>query len=198
MPQTSFEVPTWNQTCEMLQVQAGKLRQNRWQPDIIVAVCRGGLVPARILADLTETATVATLQIKHYVGIAQTGNEPELLQSLGQRLDGKKVLLVDDIADSGETLKLAQQHLMAQGAKEVKIATLYTKPKSLTVPDFWEKQTDSWVVFPWDVKETIREITHKEQGSRAVNREINKLIKAGLPKQLAEKLLSEVQGEPKK
>jgi uncharacterized protein len=197
MPQT-FEVPTWNQTCEMLQSQAGKLRLNRWQPDIIVAVCRGGLVPARILADLTETTSVAALEIKYYVGIAQTGKEPELLQGLGQRLDGKKVLLVDDIADSGETLKLAQQHLEAQGAKEVKTATLYMKASSVTVPDFYEKVTSSWVVFPWDVKETIREITRKEQGSRAVNREINKLIKAGLPKQLAEKLLAEVQGEPKK
>jgi uncharacterized protein len=195
MPQT-FEVPTWNQTCEMLQVQAGKLRQNRWQPDVIVAVSRGGLVPARILADLTETQSIATVQIKYYTGIAQTGNEPELKQGLGQRLDGKKVLLVDDIADSGKSLQLARQHLEAQGAKEVKTATLYMKTSSITVPDFYEKVTSSWVVFPWDVKETIREITKTQIGTRAVNREISKLIKAGLPKQLAEKLLSEVQKEP--
>jgi uncharacterized protein len=197
MPQT-FEVPTWNQTYEMLLAQALRLRQNRWQPDLIVAVCRGGLVPARILADLTETLSVATLQIKYYVGIAQTGKEPELLQGLGQRLDGKKVLLVDDIADSGETLKLAMQHLLVQGAKEVKTATLYMKTQSVTVPDFYEKITANWVVFPWDVKETIREITRTQTGTRAVNREINKLTKAGLPKQLVQKLLAEVQKEPQK
>jgi uncharacterized protein len=195
MPQISYEVPTWNQVCEMLHWQSQRLRENNWLPDVIVAVCRGGLVPARILADLTETATVASVQIKYYVGIGQAGNEPELKAGLTQSLEGKRVLLVDDIADTGKSLKLAKQHIEAQGAKDVKVATLYMKASSETVPDYYEKVTENWVVFPWDVKETIKEITRKEQGSRAVKAEIGKLIKAGLPKQLAEKLLLEVQKE---
>jgi uncharacterized protein len=195
MPQT-YEVPTWNQTYEMLHAQAQKLRQSNWHPDLIVGVCRGGLVPARILSDLTETASIATIEIKYYTGIAQTANAPELKAGIAQSLEGKKVLLVDDIADTGKSLKLAKEHLEAQGAKDVKVATLYMKAQSVTVPDFYEKVTCSWIVFPWDTKETIREITRTQTGTRAVNREIGKLIKAGLPKQLAQKLLADTQKEP--
>jgi hypothetical protein len=104
----------------------------------------------------------------------------------------KKVLLVDDIADSGESLKLAKTHLQQQGAHEVKTATLYQKSHSTTTPDFYEKQTTNWVVFPWDTKETLRKIIQKPQGKRVLNQEVAKLVKAGLPKQLAEKLLKDM------
>jgi uncharacterized protein len=195
MTSVQYEVPTWNQTYEMLHAQTQKIRLSGWQPDLIVAVCRGGLVAARILSDLLTNQDIAVVQIKYYVGIAQTGNEPELKQEVGQDLEGKKVLLVDDISDSGKSLQLAKQHLATKNTKIVKTATLYLKPKSVTVPDFYEKVTANWVVFPWDTKETIREITKTHHGNREINREISKLIKAGLPKQLAEKLLAEVLGE---
>ena len=103
------------------------------------------------------------------------------------------MLLVDDIADSGRSLKLAKTHLQEQGANEIKTATLYKKPQSITTPDFYEKQTTNWVVFPWDTKETLRKIIQKQQGKRALNQEVAKLVKAGLPKQLAEKLLKDMQ-----
>jgi hypoxanthine phosphoribosyltransferase len=187
-----YEVPTWNQTYEMLLCQTQKIRQT-FQPDLIVAICRGGLVPARILSDLLENPNIATIQIKHYTGIAKTGNVPELKHPVTCSVEGKKVLLVDDISDTGESLKLAKTHLVEQGAKEVKIATLYHKPTSITTPDYFEKQTSSWIVFPWDTKEAIQEIIQTNQGSRAVKAEIGKLIKAGLPKHLTEKLLSDMQ-----
>ncbi|MCW4024644.1 MAG: phosphoribosyltransferase [Candidatus Bathyarchaeota archaeon] len=186
-----YEVPTWNQTYEMLLCQTQKIRQT-FQPDLIVAICRGGLVPARILSDLLENPNIATIQIKYYVGIAKTENIPELKQPVTGSVEGKKVLLVDDISDSGESLKLAKTHLIEQGAKEVKIATLYHKQTSITTPDYFEKQTNNWIVFPWDTKEAIREIIQTNQSSRAVKAEIGKLIKAGLPKHLTEKLLSDM------
>jgi hypoxanthine phosphoribosyltransferase len=193
VPQTTqYEIPTWNQTYEMLLCQTQKIRQT-FQPDLIVAICRGGLVPARILSDLLENSNIATIQIKYYIGIAKTEKTPELKQPITLNIEDKKVLLVDDIADSGESLKLAKNYLAEQGAKEVKIATLYHKPGSITTPDYCEKQTSSWIVFPWDTKETIREIIQSNNSSRAVKAEIGKLIKAGLPKHLAEKLLSDMQ-----
>ncbi len=187
-----YEVPIWNQIYEMLLCQAQKILAQNYQPNMVVGITRGGLIPARILADLLETSEFATIQIEFYVDINQTKAEPTLRQPLTAKVAHKKVLLVDDIADSGESLKLAKTHLQQQGAHEVKTATLYQKSHSTTTPDFYEKQTTNWVVFPWDTKETLRKIIQKPQGKRVLNQEVAKLVKAGLPKQLAEKLLKDM------
>ena len=190
-----YEVPTWSQIYDILLSQAQKIWAKNFKADIVVGVARGGLVPARILTDLLETPELATIQISFYQDIAQPTLKPTLKQTLTALIEGKKVLLVDDIADTGGSLKLAQTHLHQQGALETKTATLYLKPQSITIPDFYEKQTSAWVVFPWDTKETLRKIIQHQLGKRALNQEVAKLVKAGLPKLLAEKLLKDMQKE---
>ena len=187
-----YEVPTWNQIYDMLLSQAQKIQSQNFHPDIILGVARGGLMPARILTDLLETPELGFVQIEFYTNINQTLDEPKLKQSPTITVTNKKVLLVDDIADSGASLKLAQTSIQ-DVASEIKTATLYKKPQSTTTPDFYEKQTTNWIVFPWDIKETLRKIIQKQQGKRALNQEVAKLVKAGLPKPLAEKLLKDMQ-----
>ena len=188
-----FEVCSWRQIYEMLLLQAQKIQLSKYNPDVIVAVARGGLVPARIHMDLLETKTFATMQIEHYSGINQHGKEPILKQCLNTPLTGKKALLVDDISDGGKSLKIAKAHLQEKGAEQVKTATLYVKPQTCMVPDFFEKQTNRWVVFPWDAKETVSTILGQQKSKGAIDQEIGKLVKAGLPKQLAEKFLKDMQ-----
>jgi uncharacterized protein len=192
-----YVVPTWSQINDMLLSQAQKIQNQQLQPDIIIGIAKGGIIPARILSDLIETPQLATVQIAFYHDIAQPTLEPTLKQPLSLSIKNKKTLIVDDISDTGKSLKLAQIHLQEQGAAETKTATLYFKPQSITKPDFYEKQTNNWVVFPWEIKETLRKITLKFEGKRAANQEIAKLVKAGLPKQLAEKLLKTIQQDSK-
>jgi uncharacterized protein len=188
-----FEVPTWNQIYAMLLCQAKKIQADGYKSDIIVGILRGGIVPARILSDLLETRDLTTIQIEYYNGINQTKDEPSLKQCLNLQLAGKTVLLIDDISDSGNSLQLAKIHLKQNGAKEIKIATLYVKPTSISKPNYFEKQTSNWIVFPWDIKETVRKIMETQPGKRAVGKEIAKLVKAGLPKQLAKEQLNDMQ-----
>jgi hypoxanthine phosphoribosyltransferase len=188
-----YEVPTWSQIFNLLFCQAQKIQNQSYRPDVVIAIAKGGLVSARILADLLETSQLEILQIEFYTGINQTQLKPTLKQPLTHNFLGKKILIVDDIADSGESLKLAQTHLQEQGTTEIKTATLYKKPFSTITPDFYEKQTSNWVVFPWETKETLRRIIQKCQGKRALNQEVAKLVKAGLPKQLAERNLKDMQ-----
>jgi len=187
-----YEVPTWSQISDLLFCQAKKIQNQSYRPDVVVGIARGGLISARILTDLLETPQLEILQIEFYIGINQTHPKPTIKQPLNQSFAGKKTLIVDDIADSGESLKLAQTHLQELCAKEIKIATLFRKPFSTITPDFYEKQTIHWVVFPWDTKETLRKIIQKNQGKRALNQEVAKLVKAGLSKQLAERLLKDM------
>ncbi len=187
-----YEVPTWSQIYDMLLSQAQKIHSSGYKPDIIVGVARGGIIPARILTDLLEAPQLALIQIEFYVSIAQPTLQPTLKQPLTQNITGKKTLLVDDIADTGKSLKLAKTHLQQQGTSQIMTATLYNKPHSTTTPDFYEKQTSRWVVFPWDAKETLRRIVQRQQGKRSLNQEVAKLVKAGLPKQLAARLIEDM------
>ncbi len=193
---TEYEVPTWNQVYEMLLDQAQKIRGDGYKPDIIVGIARGGLVPSRILADLLETRDFAIITIEYYTGINAKSREPILKQCLHTQLTGKRVLLVDDVSDGGRSLQLAKKHLEEQSAKEIKIATIYCKPGTITPPDYFAKQTSHWIVFPWEARETMTKITQKTEGKREVGREITNLVRAGLPKQLAEKLLKNGDGNP--
>ena len=184
-----YEVPTWNQIYEMLLCQAQKIKTQNYKPDLIIGIARGGVVPSRILSDLLEIPNISFIQIEFYTNINQTLQEPTLKQTLNTNVTGKKALLIDDIADTGKSLKLAKTHLQQQGTIEIKTATLYQKNQSITTPDFYEKQTTEWVVFPWDIKETLQKIIHSPLGKRILNQELAKLVKAGLPKQLAKKLI---------
>jgi hypothetical protein len=121
------------------------------------------------------------------------------LETLTQRVSipvaKKKVLIVDDVADSGNSLKVVKEHVLQQGAETAKVATLYYKPWSVVKPDYYEKETSKWIVFPWDRKETVRRIVEESKGGYDRN-EIEKLTGAGLPHQLAEKFLRETSEEP--
>lgn len=187
-----FEVPTWNKIYDMLLSQAEKIRQSNFKPDVIVGITRGGWIPARVLSDFLGIPNLATVRIEFYLGVAETRNEPVLTQGVSAVVAGKKVLIVDDVADTGKSLQLAREHVLQQGAAEVRIATVYRKPWSVIKPDYYETETSCWVVFPWETKETIRKIVEKHGDKNAVDVEIAKLVKAGLTKQLVEKLLKEV------
>ncbi len=182
-----YEVPTLNQIYEMLLNVAQKIADDGYKPEVVVGILRGGIVPARILLDLLQTPEFATIQIEYYAGINQRMQDPILKQCLQTEVKGKKVLLADDVSDSGKSLQFATSNVEKMGAKEIKTATLYSKPETITTPNYYEKQTSHWIVFPWDAKETVKKILQSCEGKRAINQEIAKLVKAGMPKQLIEK-----------
>jgi len=193
MPQAEFEVPTWNQIYEMLLNQAETISKSCFKPDVIIGIARGGWLPARVLSDLLETPNLANVSAEYYVDIAETKNEPVLTQSISLAVSGKKVLIADDVADTGRSLNLVKEHILQQGAKEIRTATMYYKPWSIVKPDYYERETKLWIVFPWEMKETIRKIVEKRRDKGAsVEEEIAKLVKAGLPKQLTKRFLNEM------
>jgi hypoxanthine phosphoribosyltransferase len=188
-----FEVPTWNQIYEMLLNLVEKIRKNGFKPDIIVGVSRGGWPPARVLSDLMDNPNLANVRAEFYLGVAETKGEPVLTQPVSMKVAGKKVLVVDEVADTGKSLKLVREHIVEQGAAEVKIATVYYKPWSIVKPDYYEKETSRWIVFPWETKETIRKIVKKcGKTGKPMEGEAAKLVKAGISRGLVERFLKEI------
>jgi len=190
--EAEYEVPSWTQIHRMLLAQAKQICRSGFKPDVIVGVSRGGWLPARVLSDLLENSNLASVKAECYVGIGVPLSQPILTQAVSVSVAGKKVLVVDEVADTGRSLILVVNHILAEGASEVKVATLYCKPQSKVKPDFHEKETSRWIVFPWELKETVRKIFEANKANDAdVQREVSKLAAAGVPKRLINRFIKE-------
>lgn len=126
-------------------------------PDLIVAIARGGMTPAHILSDFLHLP-VATFTVSSYKDMQQ--NELSNISfQVGGLLHEKNVLLVDDISDTGKTFVRGIAHLKEMGASRIKTASVFTKPWTTHLPDFSNSQTNKWIIFPYEVRETVEAIS---------------------------------------
>ncbi len=188
-----FEVPTWTSIYSMLIELAGQVRKNSFKPDILVGISRGGWLPTRVLSDLLENTCIASVGAAFYVGVYETNSEPILTQPLSISAFENKILLVDDVVDTGKSAMLIKSHLERKGAKEIKLLTLYYKPWSIVIPDFYGKETSDWIVFPWEIKETLRKLREKCKGDKELFMEVtSRLVRSGVSKELIDHFLKEI------
>jgi hypoxanthine phosphoribosyltransferase len=189
----TIKAPSWNHIHNLLIRLATRIKKSGFKPDIIVGVSRGGWIPARIMSDILENNILANVSVEFYVDIGKSKQKPTITQPISTSVKNMKVLVVDDLADSGESLKLVKAHLEKQGAQEIRIATIYFKPWSIVVPNYYEKQTQNWIVFPWEQKEAARKIleTKTSQGG-TVQDSKEKLIRFGLNRKLVEQFINEI------
>ncbi len=140
--------------------------------EMIIGISRGGLVPARLLSDMLGNDELHTMRVRFYTGIGKVAEKPVILHPTQVDVSGRSVLLVDDIADSGRSLSTAKSHLEKRGAGEIFVATLIKKPGSILTPDFYVEETDAWVIFPWEVRETARLIMSGAESREEAAREL--------------------------
>jgi len=180
----------------MLLNLAGRIRIDGFKPDIIVGISRGGWPPARVLSDLLSNPNVANVRAEFYLGIAETNSEPTLTQPVSVETRGKRILVVDEVADTGKSLKMVKKHILQEGALEARTVTVYYKPWSIVRPDYFAKETGDWIVFPWEIKETLRKIIAKcDEMGEPVEEETAKLVKSGIESRLIRRFLKEISEE---
>ena len=188
-----FEIPTWVKIYELLLNLANQIRNAGFKPDVIVGISRGGWPPARIMSDLLENPELANVKAEFYLGVAETKGEPVITQPVSVSVKGKRVLVVDDVADTGRSLRLVRLHLKEQGAVDVKIATIYYKPWSVVTPDWYERKTGHWIIFPWERKETVRDVVKRfKSEGKTIEEAKETLIRYGLDRKLVERFLEKI------
>ena len=193
-----FEAPSWDEIYNMLLNLADKIRRDGFNPDIIVGVSRGGWPPARIMSDLLDNQELANVRVEFYVDIAKTMREPVITQSLSVSVEGKRVLVMDDVADTGMSLRLVKSHVEERGAREIKTATIYYKPWSVIKPEYYERETRKWVIFPWERKETVRKVLQRcRREGIPIEEAKRKLVEGGLDPNLVERFINDVLNEGK-
>lgn len=179
---TFFIAPTWDQLGHLC-FKLGKLiNQTGKRYDRIVVIAKGGLTWSRTLADHLNVSDIEAVRVKLYRGIGKTFKKPQIIQEVKADITDENILLFDDVADSGQTLDFVKKLLLKEGAKKVDTATLFFKPSSETIPDFFDHQTDAWIVFPHEIREFIEE-TSKDWMEKGLSRKqaAQRYLRLGLP-----------------
>lgn len=188
-----LEIMSWNQIYSSLLNLANSIHDSGFIPDVIVGVSRGGWIPARIFSDLLDNSNLDSVATKFYLGINERKLKPTITQELSGSVESKKVLLVDDLVDSGKSFNIIISYLENKGASEVKTVTLYHKPWSIIVPNYCIKETVNWVVFPWDQKENIKNLFKKfKMLGNSFSDIKEKLISCGLNKKIINQIYEEI------
>ena len=156
-----FIEPSWDEIIVMVKQLAEKV--DEYKPDILIGISRGGLVPVRLLSDYLHNENVAVIKIEFYHAPGETSEDPTVTQPLTMDVKGKKVLLVDDVSDSGRSLIIAKEYVKHHNPGELKVAALHYKPQSKLKPDYYIGETDAWIIYPWEVQETRRKTGGKSE-----------------------------------
>ncbi|KUK79407.1 MAG: Purine phosphoribosyltransferase [Microgenomates bacterium 39_7] len=157
----TYIAPTWNDMNDLAFEVSQQLREDNGQFDRIVTLAKGGWPMTRSLIDFTQIPEVASIGVKFYSGVNQRYDEPQIYQDIPVAIEGEKILLFDDVADSGESLIFTKQYLIDKGAAEVKTATLFSKPHSKIKPDYVAAETPAWIIFPFEPVEMVQLIGKK-------------------------------------
>lgn len=172
------EIVSWGRINQLSRKIANSIRKAGFQPDIVVAVARGGYVPARQLCDLLDIYDLTSVRIMHYTSGAQQIEHARLVMPLAVDVSNKRILLVDDVTDSGDTLELAYQHITEHGAAAIKTAVLHHKQLSTFIPDYYGQKITKWrwLIYPWAMVEDISGfMAHMEPRPASIDEASNRL-----------------------
>jgi uncharacterized protein len=144
------EVMSWDDLGVGARALAESVRGDGFEPDLVLAVARGGLLVAGALSYALGVKNTFTMNVEFYTGVDERLAAPLLLPPVPDPVDLRQahVLVADDVADTGATLALVKE-FCAPHVAEVRTAVLYEKPWSTIASEYVWRRTDRWIVFPW-------------------------------------------------
>src|SRR4051795_7797553 len=152
-PLEDREILTWPLFGESTRELAQTIADSRFRPDIVLAVARGGLTVAGALAYALAVKNCFAMNVEFYTGVDERLEMPVMLPPMLDLVDirGLRVLVADDVADTGQTLALVR-NVIAEHVSEARCAVLYQKPRSVIDAEYVWKMTDRWINFPWSTQ----------------------------------------------
>lgn len=162
---------SWDDAYALAERTAEKISGDGYVPDHIVGITRGGWVPSMMLSDLLGVKDLLSVRVEHWGKTAEKDAKAVLKYPLQTDLAGKKILLVDDLTDTGESMALAIEEIKKRNAAEVRTATLIHKKQSRIEPDYYAKKTDKWgwIILPWNINEDLLHLSDKASGGKELS-----------------------------
>ena len=129
---------------------AAGVADDGFEPDLILAVARGGLFVAGALGYALNVKNVAVMNVEFYTGVDERLDVPVMLPPVPSTVDlsGARLLIADDVADTGATLRLVRDYC-ADHVADARCAVLFQKPHSTVDCEYVWRRTDRWINFPW-------------------------------------------------
>jgi len=156
------QVMDWNVFYKLARQVANKIKSSGYKPDIIVGLARGGWVLARVICDFVGVKDLVSLKVEHWGVTATPDGTAKLKYPLNVDLSEKKVLVVDDITDTGESMRVTVDYLKTLKPSEIRTAALQHITSAKFKPDFvGEEIAWRWVIFPWNFTEDMCNIVTK-------------------------------------
>jgi hypothetical protein len=172
-----FKVQNWQMAYDDSYYLYEKIRDSGYSPEIIIGIARGGWIPARLIADFMFIKSTANIKAETYQLIGETDVEAKITQEISENIAGKRVLVVDDVADSGATLDAVLEQLRSLKPATMRTAMLYYKPRSTVVPDYFVHKTSAWVLFSWSIYESLADLNKRWNADGMKTEDIIKKLK---------------------
>ena len=147
---------SWQAFGEASRDLAKVIAADGFEPDLILSIARGGLFLAGALGYALGVKNLHVMNVEFYDGVGTTLDMPVMLPPVPSAVDfsAKKVLIADDVADSGRTIELVHT-FVKDHVDEVRTAVIYEKPRSVIRCDYVWKRTDRWINFPWSCEAPV-------------------------------------------
>ena len=159
------KIVTWQEIVELSEILTEKIYESGYNVDTVIGLTRGGWIPARLVCDHLGIKNLFAIKTEHWGVTATRDGTARLAQPLSVDVRGQNVLVVDDITDTGLSLKLALENVWQYQPKNVKSALLMHITHSQIVPDFYAKEVSAnnwtWFIFPWNYNEDLRTLITK-------------------------------------
>jgi hypoxanthine phosphoribosyltransferase len=147
---TERERMTWGDLGTGVRELAAQVVADGYEPDLILGIARGGLLTAGALSYALDVKNTFTMNVEFYTGVDERLPVPMLLPPVPDFVDlqDQRVLIADDVADTGATLALVKEFLVGK-VRESRVAVLYEKPRTTVHAEYVWRRTDRWIDFPW-------------------------------------------------
>jgi len=161
------ELISWGEVTRLCRRLAVAINDSGFRPDLVVAIGRGGFVPGRLICDNLGLMDLTSIKVEHYLAGSTRRREARIRYPLPRAMAGdvagRRVLIVDDVNDSGDTLVLASEHLRGFGAAAVRTAVMHDKTVSRFTVDYYARRIVKWrwIIYPWAVTEDIGEFSRR-------------------------------------
>ena len=154
----SCTVTNWEYIYSLCREVSEQVRRDAFEPDVIVALARGGWFAGRCCCDFLGLDDLTSLKMEHYVGTAEKSGEPTIRYPMPEgSVEGKDVLIIDDIADTGGSIERAHEYVTDRGARTVRTGTLQLLGTSEFEPHYVGERLEewAWIVYPWNFIEDM-------------------------------------------
>jgi len=149
-----FRYISWSEYGNLAEALGEKVRATGKKFDLVVGIARGGIPVAMVVSDHLGVK-IDFVNVKSYDDVGKR-SPPRILSTLTERIEGKKILLVDDLVDQGDTMTFMTRYLQEMKPAVLETAVMFKKPWSKTEPDYYLEDVNEWIVFPFELGEINR------------------------------------------